>query len=122
MQLIDGRPVYAATDLVGFLACAHLTDLERASIAGLVRRPHRADPQPQVPEARNGYVATATVRALAEKAGFVFDGASEVNANPNDTADHPEGVWEMPPTLATKREELTALGESDRMTLLFRKR
>ncbi len=45
MQLIDGRPVYAATDLVGFLACGHLTELERCALAGLTRRPHRPDPQ-----------------------------------------------------------------------------
>ena len=43
MQLIDGRPVYAATDLVGFLACEHLTELERAAAAGLVKRPMRHD-------------------------------------------------------------------------------
>ena len=36
MQLIDGQPVYSATDLVGFLACEHLTNLERAALAGLV--------------------------------------------------------------------------------------
>ena len=45
MQLIDGAPVYSATDLVGFLACQHLTNLERAAVAGLVERPHRADPE-----------------------------------------------------------------------------
>jgi predicted RecB family nuclease len=45
MQLIDGRPVYSATDLVGFLACEHLTALERAAAAGLVERPHRDDPE-----------------------------------------------------------------------------
>ena len=44
MQLIDGRPVYSATDLVGFLACEHLTNLERAALAGLVKRPMRVDP------------------------------------------------------------------------------
>ena len=44
MQRIDGRPVYSATDLVGFLACGHLADLERAVLHGLVTRPHRADP------------------------------------------------------------------------------
>ena len=44
MQLIDGRPVYAATDLVGFLACSHLLALERAALAGLVKRPIRDDP------------------------------------------------------------------------------
>ena len=45
MQLIDGTPVYSATDLVGFLACEHLTNLERAALAGLVERPNRADPE-----------------------------------------------------------------------------
>jgi len=48
-------------------------------------------------------------------------GASEMNANPKDSADHPEGVWEMPPVLRTQREDLKGLGESDRMTLLFKK-
>ncbi len=45
MQLIDGQPVYAATDLVGYLACGHLTDLERCALAGLTRRPERVDPE-----------------------------------------------------------------------------
>jgi len=45
VQSIDGRPVYAATDLVAFLACEHLTELERAAMAGLVERPMRADPE-----------------------------------------------------------------------------
>jgi predicted RecB family nuclease len=45
VQLIDGRPVYAATDLVAFLACEHLTRIERAAMAGLVERPNRVDPE-----------------------------------------------------------------------------
>ena len=45
MQLIDGRPVFSATDLVGFLACEHLIALERAALAGLTDRPHRDDPE-----------------------------------------------------------------------------
>ncbi|HSM39011.1 MAG TPA: TM0106 family RecB-like putative nuclease [Candidatus Limnocylindrales bacterium] len=45
MQLIDGRPVCSATDLVGYLACEHLTALERAALAGLTARPHRDDPE-----------------------------------------------------------------------------
>ena len=45
MQLIDGQPVFSASDLVGFLACEHLTHLERAAMAGLVERPHRDDPE-----------------------------------------------------------------------------
>ena len=45
MQLIDGQPVFSATDLVGYLACEHLTALERAALAGLVKRPTRDDPE-----------------------------------------------------------------------------
>ena len=45
MQLIDGSPVYSASDLVGFLACEHLTQLERAVVDGLAERPHLPDPE-----------------------------------------------------------------------------
>src|SRR4051794_26319980 len=44
MQLIDGRPVYAATDLVGYLACSHRLALERAAMMGVVAKPIRNDP------------------------------------------------------------------------------
>ena len=66
----------------------------------------------------------ARVIADVEAAGFVFVEASEVNANPRDTADHPEGVWTLPPRLRlgeTDREKYLAIGESDRMTLKFKK-
>ena len=45
MDRIDGQPVYSATDLVAYLACEHLTQLERAALAGLVERPIRNDPE-----------------------------------------------------------------------------
>jgi len=48
MQLIDGKPIYTATDLVGFLACEHLTALERAALRGLVARPSRIDPELEI--------------------------------------------------------------------------
>lgn len=90
---------------------------------------HRADPRPQVNEARDGYVATATVKAAAEKAGFKLAAESEANANPKDTKDHPFGVWTLPPSRrgppadkpdpAFDRAKYDAIGESDRMTLRF---
>src|ERR1700674_1034955 len=52
MQLIDGQPVFSATDLVGFLACEHLTALELAAAARLVKRPVRADPELDVMQER----------------------------------------------------------------------
>jgi predicted methyltransferase len=73
-------------------------------------------------EKTSGYIKVSTVRALAEKAGFQYVGASEVNANPKDTADWPDGVWTLPPSLAkgdADREKYLAIGESDRMTLKF---
>jgi predicted methyltransferase len=73
-------------------------------------------------EGDSGYIKVSTVRNMAEKAGFKFDGASEVNANPKDTADWEQGVWTLPPTLALDdkdRAKYLAIGESDRMTLRF---
>lgn len=75
-------------------------------------------------ETSSGYIKVSTVRRLAEAAGFKFAGASEVNANPKDTTDWPEGVWTLPPTYALKdvdHAKYEAIGESDRMTLRFRK-
>jgi predicted methyltransferase len=73
-------------------------------------------------ERNSGYIKVSTVRRLAEAAGFRFAGSSEINANPKDTADWPEGVWTLPPTLTLKdkdRDRYLAIGESDRMTLKF---
>lgn len=85
---------------------------------------HRARPDApySYTDGSKGYLREADVIRFMEVNGFTFVGRSEANANPKDPANHAEGVWEMPPTLATKREELKGLGESDRMTLLFRKR
>ncbi|WP_298812309.1 methyltransferase domain-containing protein [uncultured Sphingomonas sp.] len=73
-------------------------------------------------ERESGYLKVATVRQLAEQAGFKLAGSSEVNANPKDTADYPKGVWTLPPTYAAgdaDRAKYAAIGESDRMTLRF---
>lgn len=82
--------------------------------------------------ARSGYVHESYVIQLAERAGFELDGESEINANPNDPADHLLGVWMLPPRLLAPEEGSTMaadydrqryldIGESDRMTLRFRK-
>jgi predicted methyltransferase len=75
-------------------------------------------------EKSSGYLKVSTIRRIAQAAGFEYVGASEVNANPKDTADWPKGVWTLPPTLSQKdvdKDKYLAIGESDRMTLKFRK-
>ncbi|WP_414900841.1 class I SAM-dependent methyltransferase [Sphingomonas flavalba] len=75
-------------------------------------------------EKSSGYLKVSTVRRVAEAAGFEYVGASEVNANPKDTHDYENGVWTLPPTFRlgdTDRAKYAAIGESDRMTLKFRK-
>jgi predicted methyltransferase len=97
--------------------------LKPGGILGVVQ--HRADEgaDPAV-TAEDGYVPEAYVIGLAEAAGFVLEEKSELNANPADDHDHPEGVWTLPPSLrlgADQSAEYEAIGESDRMTLRFRK-
>jgi predicted methyltransferase len=73
-------------------------------------------------EQTSGYIKMSTMRRLAEQAGFKFAGSSNVNANPKDTADWPNGVWTLPPSLQLgekDRAKYVAIGESDRMTLKF---
>ena len=72
----------------------------------------------------SGYLSEATVIALAEDAGFVLEAKSEINANPKDTKDYERGVWALPPVLQGSpltRNRYLQIGESDRMTLKFRK-
>src|SRR5665811_1121678 len=68
MQLIAGQPVFAATDLVGFLACEHLVGLELAALAGLVAKPTRLDPEIDL-IARRGVEHEARYLASLEAAG-----------------------------------------------------
>lgn len=72
----------------------------------------------------SGYLPQPYVIERIEKAGFVFEAESHVNANSWDTRDHPKGVWTLPPSFALgekDREKYAKIGESDRMTLRFRK-
>lgn len=106
--------------------------LKPGGILGVVQ--HRAAPgsDPST-TAQSGYVPEQAVIDLARQAGLYLEARSEVNANPADTRDHEQGVWSLPPGFAVCREiegeeesaacraRYQAIGESDRMTLRFRK-
>jgi predicted methyltransferase len=73
-------------------------------------------------EKTTGYVKRSTVIRLAMAAGFQLAAVSDVNANPKDDHDHPDGVWDLPPTYQAgdqDKAKYAAIGESDRMTLRF---
>ncbi|TCD02067.1 methyltransferase [Erythrobacteraceae bacterium CFH 75059] len=95
--------------------------LKDDGMIGVEQHRARADAPWSYANGSKGYMRQDDVIALMRLNGFELVGASEANANPRDPANHAEGVWEMPPILRTQREDLRGLGESDRMTLLFRK-
>ncbi len=97
--------------------------LKPGGVFGVVA--HRAKPGPVADvkaQAKTGYLPQDWVVARVESFGFKLAEASEINANPKDTADHADGVWALPPALRggdKDRDKYTAIGESDRMTLKF---
>jgi predicted methyltransferase len=110
-------------DILDSVLAAAYTALKPGGKLGIVQ--HRAKPGADVEAMKkSGYVTEAFVIESAEAAGFKLEASSDVNANPKDTADHPKGVWSLPPALRDEegdREKYMAIGESDRMTLLFTK-
>ena len=97
--------------------------LKPGGVLGVVQ--HRAPEGEEAAKwAQRGYVPEGAVIIMAENAGLELEARSDVNENPADTKDHPEGVWTLMPSLRlgdTDREKYEAIGESDRMTLRFRK-
>ncbi|QDP00103.1 class I SAM-dependent methyltransferase [Thalassotalea sp. PS06] len=93
------------------------TALKPGGVLGVVE--HRL---PEDMDHADGYYSQALAIEQAEAAGFELAETSEINANPKDTADHPKGVWTLPPVLRLgdqDRDKYLAIGESDRMTLKF---
>lgn len=97
--------------------------LKPGGILGIEDHRGRND-QTQDPKAESGYVREDYTIALAKKAGFKLVGKSELNANPKDTKDYPQGVWTLPPVLTEgdkDREKYLAIGEADNFVLKFQK-
>jgi predicted methyltransferase len=111
--------VLADTDRATFNAFYKV--LKPGGVLGVVD--HRAKDGASLEDIKHsGYLTTAYVVKLATDAGFKLAGQSEVNANPKDTKDYPEGVWTLPPALKLGEQDkakYVAIGESDRMTLKF---
>lgn len=101
-----------------------LASLKPGGMLGVVQHRAKADAPDDYVDGNKGYLKETEVVAFLEGKGFELVETSEINANAKDTADYEFGVWTLPPSFAKEdedREKYAAIGESDRMTLLFRK-
>ncbi|MEL6487538.1 MAG: methyltransferase [Pseudomonadota bacterium] len=98
--------------------------LRPGGLLGVVQHRAKADAPDDYVDGNKGYLKQAELIAFFEGKGFKLVDTSEINANPEDTADYESGVWTLPPSYAEgdeTREKYAEIGESDRMTLLFKK-
>jgi len=94
--------------------------LKPGGVLGVVE--HRSDNPEAVPKRGEGYVGERYAIRLIQSAGFRLVARSDINRNPRDTKNYPQGVWALPPTYANgdqDRARYAAIGESDRFTLKF---
>jgi predicted methyltransferase len=102
--------------------------LKEDGLVGVVQHRAPSDANEQWADGSSGYLKQSMVIEAFERAGFELLAQSELNANPLDTPSNDDSVWRLPPTLngseddAQLRATMTAIGESDRMTLLFKKK
>ncbi len=110
----------ARTGRLDVAAADAFTLLAPGGVAGVVQHRAPADETDERADGSRGYLREADVIAAFEAAGFTLEESVEINANPADAADYDRGVWMLAPTLGGG-EEMAEIGESDRMTLRFRK-
>jgi predicted methyltransferase len=108
------------------LAATHAM-LKPGGLVGVVQHRAPADADPAGVDGSRGYLKQDDVIAIFAEAGFEFVASSEINANPKDQPGPEDIVWRLPPSFSGSKDDpeqraaMEAIGESDRMTLLFRK-
>jgi predicted methyltransferase len=119
-MILDFRNAHNWIDSGGDqVAAGWFKSLKQGGVLGVIEH-RRVQKKPHDPE--SGYIHQKRIVDLMVKNGFKLEAKSEINRNPKDTTDHPEGVWTLPPSLELGAEasaKYLAIGESDRMTLKF---
>lgn len=101
--------------------------LKPGGIVGVVQHQAPEDKSDEWADGSRGYIKKSAVIAAFEKAGFSLVSETDINTNPNDVPGEDDIVWRLPPSLSTSKDneelknQMTAIGESNRMTLLFKK-
>ena len=107
------------------LAATHAM-LKQDGLVGVVQHRAPATASEEWADGNKGYLNEVAVIAMFAEAGFALVAQSEINANPMDQPSGEDSVWRLSPSLRgsnddEQRDVMVAIGESDRMTLLFRK-
>ena len=101
--------------------------LKPGGVLGVVQHQAPAGQSAASTNGSRGYMDKEALIKRIEAAGFEYVGSSDINANPADVPSETDIVWRLPPSLMTSREDpelkskYEAIGESNRMTLMFRK-
>ncbi|HEY7772737.1 MAG TPA: methyltransferase domain-containing protein [Marinagarivorans sp.] len=99
--------------------------LKPNGIVGIVQHAIADDVPDAWAKGDRGYLKRADIMAAMESAGFEFVAESDINKNAKDAPKDGDVVWRLPPSLRTddaQKAANTEIGESNRVTLLFRKR
>ena len=117
-------------DQGGFLTAA-INDaydiLKPGGVVGVVQHAIAETAPDDWAKGNRGYLKQSFVIAQMEQAGFIFEEASAINANPKDQPQDGDVVWRLPPVLSGSKDNpdqaamMQTIGESNRMTLRFRK-
>ena len=107
------------------LAATHAM-LKQDGLVGVVQHRAPATASKEWADGNKGYLNEVAVIAMFTEAGFALVAQSEINANTMDQPSGEDSVWRLSPSLRgnnddEQRDAMAAIGESDRMTLLFRK-
>lgn len=103
------------------------TALKPGGVFGIVQHEARPEMSDEFADGTHGYLKKGWLIEQIEAAGFEFVAESAINANPKDQPTEEDIVWRLPPSYVGTREDpelkaaVDAVGESNRMTLKFRK-
>jgi predicted methyltransferase len=101
--------------------------LKEDGLVGVVQHRLPESASDETADGSRGYLKQSAVIAMFNKAGFELVSSSEINANALDKPGPQDSVWRLPPSLRghddnpEQKAAMQAIGETDRMTLLFRK-
>lgn len=99
--------------------------LKPGGVVGIVQHAMAEDKPDVWADGSRGYLKRSYVISAMTAAGFEFVGESDINKNPKDDPQADDNVWRLPPSLSGTEEQKAKnrlIGESNRITLLFRKK